>query len=407
MAARPGRAARREHAAADCPACTSIGRNGAVWPELADPSHRKTGAEAIADHLGFCARHATLLAADRWAPGLESVIADGFGILADMLADRARYEERLVDIMFHARQTCAACSIERRHASLDPAALSAAAADICFPHYRAAAARADEAELARLAAGALRSARAWTRRLDDPAADPSRTAAGALEWLCGGHAHGEAALAVHDAAQPRCSVCRAGAQAARRWIESVSTAMRLEMGLELLLPLCPWHIRIAATHDGGRHARETARQTLGPIAGALGRGLAENERAVRLDREASTSVWYRRRAPSYVLGLRRRALRMPRCGACERIDLACQRGLGEALDLVATGRGRAILAERGDLCLRHFGGVYMLCPHGEPRAALAAMQRDALLRARAALRAQSADGAWQAAAGALGAAGLA
>lgn len=395
------------HAAADCPACNSTGSVAAIWPDLAEPSRRKAGAEAVADHLGFCGHHATILAAMRWPPGLASVVADGFGILATMLGDRTRYEERLVDIMFHATQSCPACSVERRHAPIDPAALARKSDELCFPHYRAAATRADEAQLARMSAGALRSARAWARRLGDAPGDGSSVTRGALRWLCGAPAHDAGGCGSPARDGVGCPVCGAAARALERWLDSVSTAIRLGVAQNVPLPLCPSHIQLVAAHAGGRYERELARQALHRIATTLRHGLEANERAVRLDREASSSVWYRRRAPSYVLGLRRRALRMPRCGACEQIDLACQRALGEILDLLATGRGRTRLAEEGDLCLRHFGSAYTLCPHGEPRAALAARQRDALLRAQATLRAPGRRSAWDAVSGQFGAAGLA
>lgn len=395
------------HAAADCPACSSTESVAAIWPNLTEPSRRKAGAEAVADHLGFCGHHATILAATRWPPGLASVVADGFGILAAMLGDCARYEERLVEIMFQAAQSCPACSTERRHMAIDPSALARKSDELCLPHYRAAAARADEAQLGRMSAGALRSARAWAYRLDDASSDSPSVTRGALRWLCGAPAYDPGGTVPPARDAIRCPVCRAAALALERWLDSVATAMRLRVEQNVPLPMCPAHIRLLAAYDGRRFERELARLTLQRAATALERGLEENERAVRLDREASSSLWYRRRAPSYVLGLRRRALRMPRCRACEQIDLACQRALGEILDLLGTGRGRSGLAEAGDLCLRHFGGAYMLCPHGAPRGALAARQRDALLRAQATLRAPGGRSAWDAASGQLGAAGLA
>ena len=378
----------------------SIGAEKArgVWRELADPSRRKTSAEAVADHFGFCARHGAVLGAMRWPPGLASVVADGLGIVAAMLDDRPRYEERLLHIMFHARQTCAACSIERRRTPVNPADL-ADAARLCFAHYRAAAAIADERQLASLSAAALRAARSWSRRLAD--GEGERAALGALRWLAGEAFDAGAADLPSSQAGARCPVCLAAAHALEKWLDSVSTAMRLGLELHGLLPLCPMHIRMSATHVGGR---ELARQATELIEARLARGLAANARAVQRDREQSSSVWYRRRAASYVLGQRRRALRLPHCGACERVDLASQKAQGEVLDLVASRRGRDMLARQGDLCLRHFGCVYMLCPHGEPRAVLAARQREALLRAQLALT-RGGDGAWTIATGLLGAAG--
>ena len=165
----------------------------------------------------------------------------------------------------------------------------------------------------------------------------------------------------------------------------------VKLGLELggLLPLCPAHIGLHAARGEPGEAHEVVRQATATIASRLEHGLAENRRAVRLDREASSSVWYRSRAAPYVLGQRRRTLRMPPCGACERVDLACQRAQGEILDLLASRPGREVLARQADLCLRHFGAVYIVCPHGEPRTALAARQKAALVRARDALASRS------------------
>ncbi|MGE5668312.1 MAG: hypothetical protein ACM338_08960 [Betaproteobacteria bacterium] len=370
---------------AQCPVCARVSRDAASdpWRELADPAHRRTGAEAIVDHLGFCARHAVALGRDPWPAGLAAVAAEAFGMLAAMLDDRTRYEERLVHMMFHARQGCAACTVERRRAPIEPCELAVEAHGLCFPHYLAAAAKADERQLALLAAGALRSATAWRERLEADVAEDRA----ALAWLTG-DTHG---ASVHSGLASehewQCPVCRAAARAQEKWLELVAQGAHLGAELRGLLPLCPLHVSMCLERVGAHAGREVARQATKVVAARLGRGLAENERAVQRDREQSTSVWYRRRAPSYVLGLRRRALRMPYCGACERVDLACQHAQGEVLDLVASRKGRDLLATRGELCLRHFGAVYMLCPHGEPRAALAARQHEALVRAQAALAA--------------------
>jgi len=395
-------------ACAVCPVCASIepDESSKPWLELADPSRRNTSAEAIADHLGFCARHAATLAGVRWPPGLGSALADGFGIVAAMLDDRQRYEERLLHIMFHARRTCAACNIERRRAAVDPAG-HAGETGLCLPHYRAAAATADQAQLARLSAAAVRAARAWSRKLQDAERDDDCAAQGALRWLAGEAFEARAQDAQTSRAGACCPVCAAAARAQQKWLDSVSSAMDLGLELHALLPLCPAHIRLCASRSRRRDRREFARQATALIADRLARGLAENARAVQREREESSSVWYRRRAPSYVLGQRRRALRLPHCGACGQVDLACQRAQGEILDLVASRRGRDILARQADLCLRHFGGVYMLCPHGEPRAALAARQREALERAQIALTTGGGAGARAIASGLLGAPGAA
>jgi hypothetical protein len=388
-----------------CPLCAAAARDEAFspWLELADPARRGAGAEAIADHLGFCARHAAALGGNRWTPGFAAVAGEALGILAAMLDDRPRYEERLVHMMFHARQGCAACTLERRRAPIEPSALAGAARRLCFAHYAAAAANSDEQQLARLAAGALESARAWRARLGDgPEEDPAHVQA-ALSWLAG-EAY-EAAMPRATASRSQCPVCGAAARALEGWLERVSTGVRLGVALGRLLPLCPSHLRLCAARVEQGAAREVARQATQTIAAALERGLAENERAVQRDLAQSASLWYRRRAASYDLGLRRRALRTPRCGACERIELACHRAQGEVLDLLATRRGCDALAREGDLCLRHFAGVYMLCPHGEPRAALAARQKTVLGRARDALRAGSRGEGWKLATGLLGVAG--
>jgi len=306
-----------------------------------------------------------------------------------MLGDRARCEERLLYIMFHMRQGCPACTAERRRSLLEPAALAAHARRLCLAHYEAVAARCNERELAHFAAGARDSARSWHARL---AKDSGEAAARAsLAWLAGDAFGG---VATRPQVAPACPVCAAAAHALEHWLLQLETGARLGMPLGGLLPLCPHHVAMCARRCSAHAIGQVAQQASEAVAAALERGLAENARAARLDREASTSVWYRRRAPSYLLGLRRRALRLPRCGACERVELACLRTQGSMLDLAAR---RGLAEPGGELCLRHFGAVYMLCPHGEPRAALAARQGRALERARAAL----ANGAWQVAAGQL------
>ena len=77
-------AARRSRAVAEnpgtpiCPVC-ALARRGAApnpWAELADPAHRRAGAGAIADHLGFCARHAAALGGKRWPRGFAAVASE-------------------------------------------------------------------------------------------------------------------------------------------------------------------------------------------------------------------------------------------------------------------------------------------------------------------------------------------
>jgi hypothetical protein len=391
-AAAPGLVQVPRSRARDCPVCLQAarGRTADYWQDLAEPARRRVGAEAIVDHLGFCARHSVELRGVPCTPAFAAVAGEALGILAAMLEDRVRYEERLVHIMFHARQGCAACTQERRRAPVEPAALAGAARRLCLPHYAATAAKCDERQLALFAAGALDSARAWNERLEQESTDEADSVRAMLDWLAGEHS-GHARVSSQDW---RCPVCRAADFALERWLEQVETAVRLDIELGAILPLCSLHMRMCVERWGGRVAREVACQATAAVAMTLERGLQANARAVKLDREASTSVWYRRRAASYVLGLRRRALRLPHCGACERVDLACQQAQGEILDLVAHRSGREAIAERGELCLRHFGAVYMLCPHGEPRAALAARQREALVHARDALARGDAGDGW-------------
>jgi hypothetical protein len=396
---RPGAADRVSMS--ECPVCARARQSGTSdpWRELVQPARRRGGAEAIADHLGFCARHAAALGGQRWPPGVAAAAAEAFGILAAMLDDRARFEERLVHMMFRARQGCAACTLERRRMPIEPAALVAAAGRLCLPHYLAAAAKSDERQLALLAAGALRSARSWHARLAN-----GRSTRAALDWLAGAPAQPAMAAAAPSRIRSQCPVCGCAARALEKWLRLVSTGVRLGAELRALLPLCPVHIRMCVERCGPRAAREVARQATQAVAATLERGMAENERAVQRDREQASGLWYRRRGAAYVLGLRRRALRLPHCGACERVELACQQAQGEILDLVASRGGRDLLARKEDLCLRHFGGVYLLTPHGEPRAALAVRQRAALERAQAALAGGGAGDAWTVAASRLGAA---
>ncbi|MDA8108063.1 MAG: hypothetical protein M0015_05470 [Betaproteobacteria bacterium] len=353
------------------------------WLELADPWRRRTGAEAVLDHLGFCPHHVAELWRQPWPDGIAEVAADALGSLAAMLDDRRRYEERLLQIMFRARGACAACSIERRRVA--GAIAPPAAQDLCLPHYLAAIGKTDQAELARLSVLALRSASTLAARLEEVPAD-EHVLEDALRWLAGPALHDRASASGRALdADPGCPVCRAAQKALGKWLDAVGTAVRVGIELRGLLPLCPAHIGMCVAHGGPRMARELARQATDAVATALAGGLSENERADRLDREASGSVFYRRRSAAYVLGQRRRALRLPRCAACERIALACEHVQGEVLDRLESRAGREALAREGELCVRHFAGVYLLAPHGAPRAELAARQRAALLRAREAL----------------------
>lgn len=378
-----------------CPGCAAAGVLETPWLELADPWRRRTGAEAVLDHLGFCPRHVAELWHQRWPDGIAEVAADALGSLAAMLGDRRRYEERLLQVMFRARGACAACSVERRRVA--GAIAAPAAQELCLPHYLGAIGKSDQAELARLSALALRSASTLSAQLESVPIDEHALEA-ALRWLAGPalHHHASSCDRALDA-DPGCPVCRAAQKAVAKWLDAVGTAVRVGIELHGLLPLCPAHIRMCVAQGGPRLAREFARQAAQAVATALAGGLSENERADRLDREAAASVFYRRRSAAYVLGQRRRALRLPRCAACERIALACEHVQGEVLDRLATRAGREALAREGELCVRHFAGVYLLAPHGVPRAELAARQRAALLRAREALLSGGERRGWKAA----------
>lgn len=367
-----------------CPACAEVGEPWIPLAELAEPARRRTSAEAIVDHLGFCPHHLAQLQTRRQPDGLEAVAADALAALAAMLDDRPRYEERLLYIMFHARGACAACSLERRRIAGAMARPEALAQQLCFPHYLAAIAKADLAQLARLATCAQRNAAALRRGLDLALGADDPALESALQWLSGASSLAPA-MADFDVA-PECPVCGAARAALERWFDAIATALRVGVEPRGLVPLCAAHIRMSATRGDSELAAEIACHATDAIATALARGLSENTRAERLDREQAASVFYRRRSAAYVLGLRRRMLRLPRCGACERVQLACERVQGEILDRLASRKGRTELAREGDLCLRHFAGVYMLAPHGAPRAELAARQRAALLRACDALR---------------------
>lgn len=361
-----------------CPACAALEAAPSVWRELSEPARHRASVESVVDHLGFCSFHACALAAGDWPEGLAAVIADALGALDAMLGERVRYEERLLHIMFRARRSCAACALERRRAAALVMAPATPPAQLCLPHYRLGAERYDLEQLAHFAGSAQRTAESLSRALERGAWTNAAVLDAALNWLAGDAPTGAEA---GPELAGECCVCAAARASLGKWLDALASAGRLGIGLETVVPLCAQHLRQCAAASSAQVAHAAAHAAARTVAAALARGLAENDRAQRRERDAAASVFYRRRAASQVLRERRATLRLPRCRACERVRLACERAQGEVLDRLASGRTRRRDAA---LCMRHFAGVYLYAPHAA-RGVLAAQQRAAISRARKAL----------------------
>ena len=342
-----------------------------VMPE---PRHIDANAAAIAEAAGFCGMHSVGL-----QPSDDSAI-DTLGHAALRAAlrlfdSRPGMADRRVELFHVAGGACPACSHEHRRLAF---ALSFEAerrrggpscetpSSLCMPHYRAL--------LERSSLGDLRP---WARR-QLSAAERLNAESAPLErlfaFVAGTPSSSPFAGKLPDA---ECPVCRSIQQAYAEWTWLARESVRTNAGVAMLLPRCPRHLWDCAGDPDEDLAKAAARHAMDESIAMLTDAvhwLADEEEREKV---ARNSVWYRRKHPSYALGKRRHIARATRrCAVCERLDVARDRAIGEAVDKIMRTRA----AKTPPLCLKHFADTYLLVPTGAPRRSMEAAKMSELRR---------------------------
>ena len=343
---------------------------------LDDPAQLEANVEAIADAVGFCARHAGLIANVAGnTPTIDAVLERASRAILALFDARPGGNDRLKDILFSAASACPACAFEDRRLTPLLAHRAASlrrrpdfdAAPVCLPHFHG---LIDESQLSDLRAWAAMQGEciaAAAAALDADTAEAMTAATG----LIAGTQPAPAAASLPAV----CPVCAAMTAARTRWQVLARESLRTGAAPEMLLPLCGQHIWSCHADVDGRLAEWTTRTVLKIAARNLRLSAIKIEDEERKLERSKASVWYRARNPAYILGQRRRIVsQMPRCAACERIAVARDRAVSDLLEQLQSERGRELLERDGGLCMKHFALARVIAPAGVVRDALTTVQ---------------------------------
>jgi hypothetical protein len=343
---------------------------------LCDPGRCGSNAEVIADALGFCAAHADgIVGLDLRSPAIGDVMRRALRRTRELLVAGQEFEERRLDAFFAARHACPACRFaERRLAA--PLARHAArlrspakgdSGLLCIPHFRALIGVAPAGELLALTRNQVEVLTAVMGSADSAAGSVKRLLTAGVDVPPRKPRHGDV-LRSEDA---DCPVCIELRWTFERWLAAAATAVRFDIAAWAALPTCPEHILDCIQSGDEGLADCAAHHTMEAALRSLEYGAAWQEREDRRHEKEKESVWYRRKSPAYLLGVRRRAiLAMSRCAACERLAVATERAIGEFLDRMRGARYRNTLERRYGLCMKHFAQARVYAPAGVVRDAM-------------------------------------
>ncbi|WP_224078685.1 hypothetical protein [Cupriavidus laharis] len=386
--------------------------------------------EAIADSLGYCARHAARLSR---IPSLASPVATVFGrgvVLVQRLLDEAFFHEDIFQRMvFGAGTACPACRYERQRVAReftkmggDAALASAASHDgMCFHHQlaigRTMTPHAQTDWLAGCGRWLGREADRLTLVLGTETApagsSPCRSLVSRLvgdqvrRMRCDdagrgtispvGEAMSSAGMADLIGHPDACPLCRWQDAATRRWLDDVTLALRFGEGGWLVFPTCAVHMALVLELEMpglemamARHALDASGVRLQQDIDSVESCLAPPAASAR--RRLPRARWLPRQAAP-----RRKGDAKPaRCPGCERGAVALDRAASTLLALLQESRWRQVFAAGHGLCMKHFAFVFPLAADGVVRTWLAADQRARLDRLREELDAAPVQ-AWRAA----------
>jgi len=357
--------------------------------------------EAIVDALGFCEDHGAALLRRGDSHLLARILGDATEFILGWLGDEKRYADRMLDVFFGIGRACPTCKLQSHRVTHQVQRLAqantgqAVARALCFSHYRDVANAVNAATLSVLADTQRKLLESIIDEIgripEEPCseADRSPIAPEKLRWATRMVA---SELALVDkvptvTTEPRdgaagscadessCPVCAGIQREEARWLEMTKTVARLGQDLWTVLPTCAKHIQQCARCDDENVALAATRYAADVQLASLRDGIAALVQDNRNREAARKSVFYRRKSPAYILGQQRKMVtNLPRCPACERLVVAQDRGIMEALQGLRSarrGHGDGYFAR---LCLKHFGAVYVYTMPGEVRSWLVGIQ---------------------------------
>lgn len=393
----PARRRRGASVTAGCGICEAM--HGAahdyVVGSLCDAEHLQANAEAIADAVGFCARHAACIADFEDGAGpIAAVLRRALAAVSALFDDRPGMGDRLKEVLFAAPDACPACAfVERRltallarHAARLRVRDKNGGSVLCLPHFDGLIGESELDDLPRWAAMEAACLADAGAALDG--GDPGALVAATR--LIAGRRPADTAVALAG----HCRVCEPTSAARRRWLMLVRESVRTDAAPEMLLPLCGEHIWLCHASGDARIAGLATRNALEVSVRRLRRAAAKLQDEERRLERSKTSVWYRAKNPAYILGQRRRVVTdTPRCPACERVAIARDRAVLQLLEQLRDRRAREAIEHDGGLCMKHFAYARVIAPAGTVRDALTKAQIKELLALRDRLDASQGD-AW-------------
>jgi hypothetical protein len=386
--------------------------NGLVREYWHRPETAGAACESLVGSFGFCAHHGIILERQRanW-PATVGLLRVATERVLELLSDKERNAERLVELFFDADRSCPWCKLHEQQVARqvnrlpDLAELQRLSRWLCFPHYRKVAFTLKSAALPALVRAQLQllehvmtAIGPHDHRANAKATELSiapATLNGVLRVLVGegwlGFDQFTRKRPDHRAdragefgeGEPGCPVCAEIVRAQQRWHSTVQTAARLGQDLWTVFPTCPVHLALCARVDREPIAILAARYGASVQLAGLVKGSDSLARDHDRRLAAAQSVFYRRQSPAYILGQQRKMItRFPRCPACERAAVAQQRAIVRLVQKLGAARLSASGASAGRLCLKHFASIYLLVSQGEPRALLVARQVERLRELR-------------------------
>ena len=377
-----------------CSACAVLeGANQSYLAHvLIDPVREELHAQAIADSFGFCIRHAAQVAGcEDPCAVIGRVLRRAIELTLELIEPRRVGSEFIRDILFQSANACPACTYSARQLtrSLTRAGRrrnngAGTAAALCFAHYRDAIGLADAARLVALAKEQL-------RRMKTEIGSSVHRNVSSLGVLAGNRALLPAVplgceLLMPQDEQPQswnvreaCPVCIGMARDLHKRFGFAKWALRIGVDSWIVLPTCPEHLWLFARLAGDRAAERATEESMATIVSMLQSGITAVMRGRRQRETESTSVWYKPKSPSVLLGVERAIVtRAPRCPICGGLAVAREREVGSVLEQLKKRQAIRDLEQGYGLCMKHFASVFLFAPAGAMRDALVAAQREKL-----------------------------
>jgi hypothetical protein len=364
--------------------------------------------EAIVDAIGFCEDHGAALLRQGDCHALARILGDATDCILGWLGDEKRYADRMLEVFFAVGRACPTCKLQGHRLTHHVRRLAEGnhgqpgERELCFSHYRDVANTVSAATLLVLANGQRKLLEAVIGEIgripEEPCSDSDclPIAPETLRWASRMVAS-EVALVdkVSDAErgihvvtteggdrdrdscddETSCPVCAGIQREEARWLEMTKTVARLGHDLWTVLPTCAKHIQQCARCDDEDVALAATRYAAEVQLASLRDGIAALVQDDRNREVARKSVFYRRKSPAYVLGQQRKMVtNLPRCPACERLVVAQDRGIMEALQRLRPARRGTAGEYFARFCLKHFGAVYVYTMPGEVRSWLVGIQ---------------------------------